>query len=915
MTQLDEQKPPVEKAFQDYLDREAAGERPRRDPFLDAQPAEIRSEVARMLSDYERLRDGIGGGPRQLAAGKVLDSYLLIEQIGRGGMAVVWEAEDQESRTRVALKLLSPQSAPSLHLLNRFLREARAGMQLEHPGIVRTFATGEANGLHYITQELVPGGFTLADFLSEKRKNLHLPGDYYTKITKLFIQVTDALQHAHDAGITHRDIKPSNILITADDRPKVADFGLAQIEDELGLSRTGDFLGTPFYVSPEQALAKRIGIDHRTDIFSLGATLYEALTFTRAFDGDMRQQILQKITLEEPVGPTRIRSQVPQALSVICLKALEKQRERRYQTMADFAADLRCFLNDEAIAARPVGRMVKSVRWMRRHPTRSVASALLLAGLPVVAGLGTWMATHWDDVRAQEREERQAKAQEHLQGGFLELGQRSEQVAQVAFSASMDVFPTPEGVMGKVQALLKTDGPEAASRFLNSQQEMVERYPDLGRARALILQDFGEYEQASELLSSLPDPTTSSGWFLKGQRLADASTRMTGAAQTETRGSAANAFLKAIFLSSTPQALYFIRCVDVLTICKTWKDRRKVLEPLLEMMHSHWPTSAHVAYWRGFGYQSINEMDKAVAAYRKAISLDPRFVHAFNKLGIILNGQGKFNEAIDAYRSLLRLEPDHASIYNNLGFALSSQGNFHEAIEAYQKGVKRIPHSVMLWTTLGMALERTGRYESAIKSFGQVRKLCRMKFLFFFELDFIPFIAKRILECETKLNQYHEALDNPQRITDWKGALQYARLAHKREEPNAVRILRVRGEALAEAADVTLNPNIGIWNGAGFGVMNQSAWLLVSPDRNPDRKTNVHLGLALAQAAAQQAPHVCYIRDTYAWALFANGRHEAALAELRTAIELALPQHKSVYEDNFSRLQREITRLAEKADP
>jgi len=309
---------PIEAALAEFRETWSAGKRPDPDRFCQDHPEcgpELREKIDDFLYVAEDFCDASGdsGGDEdieegeELPSGKVLGDFRIIREIGRGGMGVVYEAEQISLNRKVALKVLPPHLSFSEEgfekAVVKFRREAEAAGRQSHPGIVAIYAVGEHKGVHYIAQELVEGGKTLADFLFEFRQKPELSSSYYREVAELFAEIADAFQHAHDSGVAHRDVKPSNILLTPRGTPKVTDFGLAKVEDALALSRTGDFAGTPFYMSPEQAMSKRIGIDHRTDIFSLGATFYEALTFTRAFDGDTSQQVLEKITLFDPPDP------------------------------------------------------------------------------------------------------------------------------------------------------------------------------------------------------------------------------------------------------------------------------------------------------------------------------------------------------------------------------------------------------------------------------------------------------------------------------------------------------------------------------------------------------------------------------------------------------------------------------------
>jgi formylglycine-generating enzyme required for sulfatase activity len=321
-----------------------------------------------------------------LAPGRVVGDFRLVALIGQGGMGQVWEAEQLSLRRRVAVKFVRPERVTAKQL-ELFAREARAGGRLSHPGIVGVHEHGTSDGLAWIAMEHVAGAWTLRDFLDEVARASETPRGYDRHVARFVAEVADAMQAAHEAGVIHRDLKPQNILVTADDHPKVTDFGLARITDETALSLTGDFAGTYYYMSPEQVTAKRIAIDHRSDVFSLGVVLYELLALRRPFEGDTTHQVAEQIVMQDPPDPRAIRSKVPRDLAVIASKALEKSRDKRFQTMAELAADLRRYLADEPIRARPPGALERALKWARRNPAKSSVAAVVLAALVVISSL------------------------------------------------------------------------------------------------------------------------------------------------------------------------------------------------------------------------------------------------------------------------------------------------------------------------------------------------------------------------------------------------------------------------------------------------------------------------------------------------------------------------------------------------
>ena len=332
------------------------------------------------LDALSGLLSGTGVGGR-------LGDFTLLRRLGRGAQGDVYEARQESLGRLVALKILAPYLTLNPERVQRFRREAEAGGRLGHVNTVGVHAVGTCNGLHFIVQELVAGGRTLGDRIATARNEPELPRGWYETTAELFVQVADALHVAHEAGIIHRDVKPGNILITKTGVPKVADFGLAMVLDDLHRSLSGELIGTPFYMSPEQTSASRTGLDRRTDVFSLGVTLYEALTLQRPFDAENREGIVEQIRLHDPHEPRRLRASVPRELSVICMKAMEKRPERRYPSAGEMADELRRFLRHEPIRARPPGPVTRAAKWMRRHPVASATGSVTMAALVVVTAL------------------------------------------------------------------------------------------------------------------------------------------------------------------------------------------------------------------------------------------------------------------------------------------------------------------------------------------------------------------------------------------------------------------------------------------------------------------------------------------------------------------------------------------------
>jgi serine/threonine protein kinase len=483
-TSLDD--PRIVEALERYLAALESGDKPDRQTFL-AQHPDVAEGLAECLDGMEALhRSTPSSQPAADAAGAFapgtpLGDFRILREIGRGGMGVVYEAEQLSLGRRIALKVLPFALTLDARQLQRFKNEARAAAQLHHTNIVPIYSVGCERSVHFYAMQFIEGK-TLAEVIGELRQlsrsgrraprpgragpgprtlvdesnapaspvadRVPAPGSevgaqagagetavepvgalataystnspqYFRGVAQLGVQASEALEHAHTYGVVHRDIKPANLLVDVHGHLWITDFGLAQFQSDAALTQTGDLLGTLRYMSPEQALARRGLVDHRTDIYSLGATLYELLTLEPAYDGRDRQELLHQIAFEEPRPPRRWNGQIPADLETIILKAMGKGVEERYATARELAEDLRCFLELKPIRARRPTLIEKTAKWARRH--RAVVASGVVCLLLAAVGFGVSTAL----IAQEQSETRQAlhelarekaKTEEALQG-------------------------------------------------------------------------------------------------------------------------------------------------------------------------------------------------------------------------------------------------------------------------------------------------------------------------------------------------------------------------------------------------------------------------------------------------------------------------------------------------------------------
>jgi serine/threonine protein kinase len=426
-----------------------------------ARHAEHADQLRRLLPALEVLADlgrssmpGESFGPFPVAGAPagmgLLGDFRIVREVGRGGMGVVYEAEQISLGRRVALKVLPFAAAMDPRQLQRFKVEAQSAAHLHHPHIVPVYSVGVERGVHYYAMQFIEGR-SLAGVVGQLRREAGLVPDgdldagtiptggrtedlataltapigpaevearpaprpspsrpdrsaangsppwpststgqnrpHFESVARLGIQAAEALEYAHSLGVVHRDIKPANLLLDPRGDLWVADFGLAQFHADAGLTMTGDVLGTLRYMSPEQALAKRGLVDHRADVYSLGVTLYELLTLRPAIEGVDRQEILRRVAFEEPPPPRRFVPRVPGELETIVLKAMAKEPEGRYATAQELADDLRRFLEHKPIKARRPTTSEQVVKWVRRQPSIAIGAVAMLLTTAFILGI------------------------------------------------------------------------------------------------------------------------------------------------------------------------------------------------------------------------------------------------------------------------------------------------------------------------------------------------------------------------------------------------------------------------------------------------------------------------------------------------------------------------------------------------
>ncbi len=644
---------------------------------------------------------------------KRLGDFELLREIGRGGMGVVYEARQVSLNRSVALKLLPPGLGLTAQAIQRFQREAQAAAKLHHTHIVPVHAVGEVDGSHYYAMELIEGqslaavvhdlraagssppldaaltrtaggpavrprdgppveaatslggGPSLSDSASGSRK-------WFDAVARLVADVADALHYAHGRGIVHRDIKPANLLLASDGRICVTDFGLAQVAQEPGMTVSGSFLGTPAYMSPEQIAVGRIKVDHRTDIYSLGTVLYELLTLERPFPGEGREQILAGIMTKEPRAPRRINPRIPQDLETICLKAIEKDPDRRYATAQVMAEDLRAYLGHGLIAARRAGLLRRATKFVRRHPvgTMAVAGVLLVAAVSGVAWRATSRQTAESAMRAL------ADARFHMnQGEYRDALRHVEQ----ALAMDSDL---QEAHLVHARLLIKMNRAEEAAA---EAETLLKQNPDEWTAHLILAAAARSQEGGARFGTSVEEHVK--------------------AVEARAPDTADAHYLRSLVADSDTEALVHLdRALELepghadalFERSGRFEDLHRFDEALADCdrLIAARPRSARARLQKGLVYRHRSDHDRALVEFERAVALDPENGVCLRARGELRARQGKHKEAVDDFSRAVEFDPDDWRSYMRRGESYLELGRHEEGLADLERALAADPQQV-----------------------------------------------------------------------------------------------------------------------------------------------------------------------------------------------------------------------------
>ncbi|HEV3340145.1 MAG TPA: serine/threonine-protein kinase [Pirellulales bacterium] len=914
MSPSSDQRGPVELLADEFLARHKRGEKPTIKEYCDRHPdlaGEIRDvfEAVLMVEDLKPAADDVSGsfGDSVPVDGKRLEyvgDYRILCEIGRGGMGVVYEAEQQALGRRVALKVLPRTSTGDGSAQIRFQREAKAAARMHHTNIVPVFDVGQDGEYLYYAMQLIHGqGLDLViDDLKRLRaqslavpatargaqdrsiaaslvagqfekENLAAPGDdagatatyeasapssamlpgqsdittattnrnaYFRSVAQIGVQTAAALSYAHSRGIIHRDIKPGNLILDTTGNVWVTDFGLAKTGDS-AMTHTGDILGTIRYMSPERFRGQ---CDVRADVYALGMTLYEMLTLKAAYASGDRLKLIELIRHSEATSPRSLDARIPRDLETIVTKAIDKDPKRRYQSADEMGEDLQRFVNDEPIKARRIGSTERFGRWCRRNPVVASLTATVLVLMAAGTAVSTWQAVVATRARADLAAKNAALADEQakVQARF-ELAQKA--IALFHTGVSEDMLLKNEQFQELRTKLLK----EAAG-FYADLEKLLAGQTDAKSRKALAAAYF-QLGELTDKIGSKPEALAIHRTALTLRRELAAA----DGADVETRLDVAR--------SLRAEGLLLHQTGDLTAALRAWEEQRDIataleaetatdgVRALLALSHN----SIGVLLWlTEKPEEAMVSCRKALAIWQKLVDANPANTEFQQKLGwghynigLVLKDAEKPAEAMEAHRKALAIQQKLADA--------------NPAVTEFQRDLARSHYNI------GYLLSQTENAAEALQA--------NQKALAIFQK--LAEANPAVTEFQQQLAATHGRIGI---LLSRTGKPEEALLASRK----ALSILQKLADANPAVTEIVKDL---AWSNSELGR------LLARQKRFAEAFTALDAGLAIRQKLAESDPKITgyvyglgYSLAYRGWALLRCGQPSQAATDLRRALEL-----------------------------
>jgi serine/threonine-protein kinase len=670
--------------------------------------------------------------PAALHDWPAVPGYDILGVLGRGGMGVVYQARQVKADRLVALKMILSGGQAGPGEVSRFRTEAEAVARLQHPNIVQIYEVGEAEGKPFFSLEYVAGGS-----LDKKINGTPLPAHQAAALAETLARAVEA---AHRQGVVHRDLKPANVLLTADGQPKVTDFGLAKrLDRDQGQTPPDAVLGTPSYMAPEQAGGKRQDIGPAADVYALGAILYVMLTGRPPFRGETPLDTVQQVLTEEPVAPALLNAKVPRDLETICLKCLRKEPAKRYGSAAALAEDLRRFQAGEPIVARPVSRLERAVKWVRRNP----ALAALLAAVALLVAGGTSAGFWYQAEQARqaadqaEREWAAARRQAEVERGVavalaeattLEKRARTQTNSPHQWQSTL---ATARHSVRLAESLLAREGEAADGSWRRRVQALRRQLEADEKDRRLVARLDAIRLKAATLVENRFDTAGADRAY--GAAFRKAGLGRVGqdprVVAARVRASAVRGALVAalddwaVNLWRPRKRLAWVLAVARLADPDPWRDRARTPRTwgnprrLTRLAREATAASLPPRFLGVLGMRLHGLRGQAVTLLRAAQGRFPADFWVNFYLANALRRQNRSGEAVGYFRAALALRPDTPAVYNNLGNALADLDQPAEAVQAYRRAIALAPTDARVHHNLGGVLHDQGRRAEAVKEY------------------------------------------------------------------------------------------------------------------------------------------------------------------------------------------------------